>query len=74
MDFVGGPVDKNPPVKQGTQVLCLVQEDPYAPEQLSPVNHNYWAGAPEPVLHNKGSTAVRSPCTTTAATTHHNQK
>ena len=45
---------------QGTRVRALVREDPTCREATKPVRHNYWACAPEPVLHNKGSPAMRS--------------
>ena len=54
---------------QGTQVQALVREDPTCRGATKPMNHNYWARAPqllkparlEPVLRNKRSRCNEKP-------------
>ena len=42
-DFPGGPVDRNLPAKQGSQVQSLAGEDPTCHRAAKPVQHNRWA-------------------------------
>ena len=72
--FPGGPMVKNLPCNTRDTGSILVQEDPTSLGTAKPVNYNYWAWALGPmigkywahqatttVLHNKRSTATRSP-------------
>ena len=45
--FPGGPVVKNPSCKTRDTVRPLVGEVPTGPGATEPVQHNYWACAPE---------------------------
>ena len=43
MEFHSGPVVKTSPVKQGTQVPSLIQEDSTCLGAAKPMYHNYWS-------------------------------
>ena len=67
-DFSDGPLVKNPPANTRTWVPSLIWEDPTCRRAAKPLRPNYWAHTLEPVLRNRRSHHVRSPCSTMEST------